>query len=409
LGVLSERLAAARGSAAALGGSRSSNEDLFLWQRLLREVVGTRDVDCRVSAASISADGIVPGLIGRTSMQDAIAEIERKESVLIWGAGLAEEQPILYLRVRKAWRLRGCRVIEFVAADQPATEGPGHVADFAEVRFTYSAGGECRVAEALLALVTGDSGARDLCARIGLSAAQQHAVQSALASRGCGIIFTAAARRSAEFSKLVRTLAALRDATPGITLNVPAMAVNEQGAMDMGLLPAFGAGCVALPLPGRNTHEILRAAAAGQVEVLWVSQADLSSDYSDPTLAKDALGRCPFVVVNATTPSATTDAADLVLPVQCTPERDGTFTNCEGRVQRFWKAYSPVGSSRAEWEISAQVAARMGAPTTYVTWSDVLRAIANNVPGYAGCSPEALGEEGILRRFEDGPGQEGRQ
>ena len=84
------------GAVAGLGGARSSNEEAFAFQRLLRETIGTGNLDARLGDAldtALLAAGPARGLIG---------DLETAASVLVWGPDLKEELPVLYLRVRRA-------------------------------------------------------------------------------------------------------------------------------------------------------------------------------------------------------------------------------------------------------------------------------------------------------------------
>src|SRR5262249_54362710 len=121
----------------------------------------------------------------------------------------------------------------------------------------------------------------------------------------------------------------------------------------------------------------------------------LVNQFHDTDLARRALEACPFVVVNALSLTETARMANVVLPVQSVAERDGTYTNVERRVQRFFKAFEIAPTIHAEWLVFAEVAARMGGAPPYFSARDILRDIAANVPIYAGCTPRALGDEGV--------------
>jgi len=129
--------------------------------------------------------------------------------------------------------------------------------------------------------------------------------------------------------------------------------------------------------------------------VLWLVGAKLVEKYHDPVLARRALENCPFVVVNELFLTETAQLADLVLPVASVAEKDGTYTNCERRVQRLYKAFDIAPDIKPDWLVFAEVVAQLGGGAAYFSARDILRDIAASVPIYAGITPKALGESGI--------------
>src|SRR5581483_501098 len=98
-------------------------------------------------------------------------------------------------------------------------------------------------------------------------------------------------------------------------------------------------------------------AANGRLDVLWIVGAKLVENYHDADLVRRALERCPFVVVNELTLTETAELADLVLPVASVAEKDGTYTNCERRVQRIYKAFDLSPDIKPDWLVFTEVAA----------------------------------------------------
>ncbi|MBM3496017.1 MAG: hypothetical protein FJX72_17090, partial [Armatimonadetes bacterium] len=89
---------------------------------------------------------------------------------------------------------------------------------------------------------------------------------------------------------------------------------------------------------------------------------------------------------------------DVVLTVCSVAERSGTYTNVEGRVQRFLKAYDAPDGARPEWWIASMIAGALGKPMHFAGARDVLQAISEFVPLYQGCSPSSVGDEGVATR-----------
>ena len=94
-------------------------------------------------------------------------------------------------------------------------------------------------------------------------------------------------------------------------------------------------------------------ATALKGKTVYIVGADPAGD--DPALAK-ALKGAKFVVVQDLFQTATAELADVVLPAQAYTERDGTFTSGERRVQRFYPAVPPLGETKADYAITAEIA-----------------------------------------------------
>ncbi len=165
-------------------------------------------------------------------------------------------------------------------------------------------------------------------------------------------------------------------------------AANYRGARDMGVAPGRGGYGLAAVLAGKASPE-----------VVLVADADFSSA-ADDTAKVAALRRARFLAVCARTSNALTRAADVVLPAASLGEKEGTFTNVQGRVQRFERAFLPKPPARAHWELLLQLANALGYGERNWTPADLLAAIAREVPDYAGIDEKDL-EGGTLLKKGD--------
>ncbi len=160
---------------------------------------------------------------------------------------------------------------------------------------------------------------------------------------------------------------------------------NFAGARDMGLAPAP---------EGYGLDAILSGASAP--EVLLVADAAFAQAADDPEKVA-ALRKAKFLVVLARTANALTRAADVVLPAASLAESEGTFTNVQGRVQRFERAFLPKPPVRAHWEILLQLSVALGWGDRNWTPADIRRAIQAEVDGYAEVTEAEL-DGGILMK-----------
>jgi NADH-quinone oxidoreductase subunit G len=126
--------------------------------------------------------------------------------------------------------------------------------------------------------------------------------------------------------------------------------------------------------------------------VLWIAAADLAGD-------GETLPYADFTVVSELFLTATAKAAEVVLPAQSFLEREGTFTNGERRVQRYYRAVPPLGQSKADWQIFASVGEKLGQGKVKASPSLVMNEIARNVSHYAGITYQALAK--VEKQFPD--------
>ncbi len=120
-------------------------------------------------------------------------------------------------------------------------------------------------------------------------------------------------------------------------------------------------GVPALPeRPGLPAVQMFEAAARGELEVLWIVCTNPAMSMPDQNRIREALARCPFVIVQeAFADTETAALADLLLPATTWGEKDGTVTNSERRISRVRAAVPPPGQARADWSIAAEVGRRL--------------------------------------------------
>ncbi len=161
---------------------------------------------------------------------------------------------------------------------------------------------------------------------------------------------------------------------------------NFRGARDMGLSPGQG---------GHGLDAILSGKASPEVVV--VADADFSA-IADDAAKVAQLRKARFLAVAARTSNALTRAADVVLPAASLAEKEGTFTNVQGRVQKFEQAFLPKPPARAHWELLLQLAVAVGYGDRNWTPRDLLAAIAREVPAYAGIAAKDLEGGKLLKK-----------
>lgn len=156
-----------------------------------------------------------------------------------------------------------------------------------------------------------------------------------------------------------------------------------------------GAGLLGFDTDGASTEKLLKACAGGNYDVLVIFHHDLSTGFDDDFIAR-VLDGVETVIFIGTNQNGTSRRANIVLPAATYFEKDGTFTNYAGRVQKANKAIEPLASSQPEWMILRNLSRRMGNSLTYFEAQDVFTDIADQVAVFAGMSYEAIGEHGMV-------------
>ena len=189
---------------------------------------------------------------------------------------------------------------------------------------------------------------------------------------------------------------------------------NVQGACDMGDLPDVYSGyqkvidpasrakmeanwaVTGLPdQPGMKATQMVPAAHEGNLKAMYViGENPLVSD-PDLNHAEKSFANLDFLVVQDIFMTETAQKADVVLPSCCFAEKDGTFSNTERRVQRVRKAVNPPGEARDDWQIIADISARMGYNMGVASAEDIFEEIRKVTPSYAGISYAGIDAQGL--------------
>jgi formate dehydrogenase alpha subunit len=175
---------------------------------------------------------------------------------------------------------------------------------------------------------------------------------------------------------------------------------NAHGACDMGALPGFLPGYQSLDdvqnrknfeerwgsqlpaNPGLTALEMMEAARTGKLKGMLIMGENPVASFPQPSLTKKALSSLEFMVVTDMFLTETARLASVVLPAASFAEKEGTFTNFEGRIQRVHKAIETVGDSLPDGEIIRRLAGVLGSPMPYTSSQQVMEEIQVMVPFY---------------------------
>jgi NADH-quinone oxidoreductase subunit G len=154
-----------------------------------------------------------------------------------------------------------------------------------------------------------------------------------------------------------------------------------------------------------DAAQIVDDAVAGNLGALWVFGHDLVELFGEEKV-QELSRKVELFVFSGTNHNATVPFAHWVLPSAAYVEKDGTFVNCHGRVQRIGRAFPPLADSREEWRILLDLAERMGRPLDWRQPKEIFLQIAESVAPFDGLSYESIGEQGAETAMGAGPAPE---
>jgi len=389
-------LVKARGPKAigGIGSTHTTNEEAYLFQKLLRDVLGTPNIDHHHGAFPDPRDA----LTGQPwMMTNSIAEIEHASHIVLIASDPYERQPILNLRIKKAMRA-GARI--FIV-----NEGATELDRFAVSKVSIPQNGAGLAAQVLLAKALASKPGqyddlRAVSARAGVSARQklstaivaqlEDLADEIVGAQGAIILYDEMATLAPDCANLAADLQALAVVTgnigrPGAGVGPLFEDANSLGARDMGLLPDALPGYQPVQEKGLAYDDMLKSE---DIRALLVMGAN-------PLRHGELPPNLEFLVVQDITLTETARRADVVLPAVSFAEKDGSMTNVDHHVQAVRRALRPLPGAKADWEILLALASHLGHKWTYTGPRDVLAEIAGQNPFYSGLTWEKLGAQGV--------------
>jgi NADH-quinone oxidoreductase subunit G len=383
---------AGAGKVAAIVGD-ASNEEGFLVQQLLREALGSPHVDSRGSRGP-GREEIVA--LAQPQISAKVAEIDAADVILVLGTDPLHSSPILDLRVRKAIRRNGARLV--VATERPtALDGgaeaiarfaPGEAGHFVG-ELTAALGGDDTVATPLAESLR-DAGKVVVIwgERVTREAGAAHALLDLAAALNIASTDGSGLLEIPDFTNArgLREAGCLPDAGPGLSEPKPALTT----------VSVTNAGLV-----GKSTEEIRSGLESGELTGLVLFGVDPLRDFPDTKAWEAAITAADFVVSFSMHENATTAKADVVLPLETHAEKDGTVTHPDGRLQRVRPSASRPGDIRPNVQVLAELSAALGHDTGVSSQPTAFAALKFAVPFYGSITDESIGGRGI--RWQNTP------
>lgn len=382
-----------------IGSPYGTNEENYLYQKLFRQL-GSNNIDHKSYQDT-------PGL---PVDHYGVEQIETANVVLLIASDPTEELPILDLRIKKAVTNCGTRLVSLndqkIALDRYSSQS-----------VQYKVGSEALAIDALangLARELGESApAKDAGAdQTGISAEDMKAlVETVRSSMKICVVYNPAALSGDAVARVKRLLKLIAKVPTMECGAIPAAPMtNAVGAMDMGVLPDFYPGGVAVTdqeeikkqwgenaptAKGLSALEMIARAKTGELKALLVHRANPMMDFPGGAQVADALKKLDLLVVHDMLETETAELAHLVLPSNGPGYDEGTTTNIGGRVQIRKKALEAAHAP--DWKIINLMLNALGDETNYQMVLDVTKEIAQKVPGYQEISRRSMGKTGCDR------------
>lgn len=409
---------------AGLITARCTNEDLYVFQKFMRSVIGTNNLDSSARYGYLNFVRAMKHALGLHRMMNTSEEINKAKAVLIIGANITETNPVASLRVKSAIGLYKAQtiVVDSIQTNMaklashpimvnPGTEGLYIQGLVQSVIHQDLIDEEATSAfpEALAALkqAVESISLEDIANQTGvdLKQIQETARIYAEASRSIIICGEGILRHAGGYQHMLQlidlTWVTGKLGRKGCGINTYTEEANEQGAVDMGVAPEFLPGPVAYtdpqaretfgqawgsPLPdsarGAHLMEILDRCRSGEIKALYLVGENPLETLPASYDVKSALANLEVFICQDPFLTETAKMAHVVFPASTFAEKDGTVTNQEGKVQFLRPALDSLGESTLDWHIMVGMANGLGSPMEYETTRDIQNEIRKVLPGY---------------------------
>jgi formate dehydrogenase major subunit len=433
---------------AGFGSAKGSNEEAYLFQKLVRTGFGTNNVDhctrlCHASSVAALIEGVASGAVSNQVSDVGVAEV-----IFLIGANPISNHPVAATWIKNAVK-KGAKLIY---ADPRRSELSRHATHYLQFKpdtdvallnaMMHTIVHEGLVNEAFIASRT--IGYDDLKKNVegyspeamapvcGIPAETIKAVARLYAtSKGSMILWGMGISQHVHGTDNARCLIALTLMTgqigkPGSGLHPLRGQNNVQGASDSGLIPMFFPdyqrvdndkasarfeklwGATLDKKPGLTVVEIIHATLDGKINGMYIMGENPAMSDPDAHHAREALAKLDMLVVQEIFLTETCYYADVILPATAWPEKDGTVTNTDRMVQLGRKAIDAPGDAKPDLWIIQELAKRLGCDWNYSGPADVFNEMRQGMNSIAGITWDRLERESSVTypcEKEGDPGQ----
>jgi len=434
---------------AGFGSAKGTNEEAYLFQKLIRTAFGTNNVDhCTRLCHASSVAGLMEG-IGSGAVTAPFTAAKDAECIIVIGARPAQNHPVAATFLKDAAK-RGAKLIVMDPRGQ-------NLARYATHMVQFKPGTDVALLNGMLHTIV-EEGLYDeqyvqahtenfealkekiknfppekMAAVCGIDAAAIREIARTYATARTSIIFWGMGiSQHVHGTDNTRCLIALALITghvgrPGTGLHPLRGQNNVQGASDAGLIPMVYPDYMSVeaeeiqtrfeefwgaeldPKRGLTVVEIVDAIHAGKIKGMYIMGENPAMSDPDQHHAREALAMLEHLVVQDIFMTETAWHADVVLPASAAYEKNGTFTNTNRQVQIVRKAFDPPRAARQDWELIQEMARRLGLDWRYSHPKDVFAEMARIMPSLNHITWQRLEREGAVTYpcdSDDQPGNE---
>ena len=436
---------------AGFGSAKGSNEEAYLFQKLIRQGFGTNNVDhctrlCHASSVAALMEGINSGAVTApfTAAKDA-------DCIIVIGARPAENHPVAATYLKNAAR-RGAKLIVM----DPRGQNQG-IARYASHMLQFKPGRDVALLNAMLNVIVDEGmvdiqyvqahteGFEALKEKVkdftpekmepitGIPAATVRDVARLYARSERSIIFWGMGiSQHTHGTDNARCLIALAMVTgqigrPGTGLHPLRGQNNVQGASDVGLIPMVFPDYQSVedpvirgkyeafwkvelpPKSGLTVVEIMHAIKEGVIKGMYIMGENPAMSDPDVQHAREALAKLEHLVVQDIFVTETAWHADVILPASAHAEKWGTFTNTNRQVQIARPVLDPPGDARQDWALIQAIAQGVGLKWNYKHVSEVFTEMTQVMPSLANITWERLVREDSVTYPCDAPDKPGNE
>ena len=433
---------------AGFGSAKGSNEEAYLFQKLVRTGFGTNNVDHCTRLCHASSVAALMETIGSGAVTAPFTEAMNSDVFIVIGANPTENHPVAATFFKQAVK-GGATLIVMDPRGQALKKHATHMLQF-------KPGTDVAMLNAIMHVIVEEKLYDEQYIQgmtEGFEALREHLKDfpPEAMEKACGIPAetlrtVARAYGNAERAMIFwgmgisqhihgtdnsRCLIALtlmcgQTGRPGSGLHPLRGQNNVQGASDAGLIPMvfpdyqpvsdpeindkFGKfwNAVLDKEPGLTVVEIMDAVHAGKIRGMYIMGENPAMSDPNVSHARDALAALDHLVVQDLFLTETAMHADVVLPASAWPEKDGTVTNTNRQVQRGRKAVDMPGEARQDWEIIQHLARGIGLDWRYEHVSEAYDEMRRTMPSITGITWERLERDDVVTYpclTEDDPGQ----
>jgi formate dehydrogenase major subunit len=432
---------------AGFGSAKGSNEEAYLFQKLVRTGFGTNNVDhctrlCHASSVAALMEGVGSGAVSAT-----FNECKNSEVIVVIGANPTENHPVAATFFKQAAK-RGAELIVMDPRGQALKRHATHMLQFRN-------GTDVAMLNAILNVIVTEKLYDQQYIQTyteGFPALAENVKDFTPEEMGpiCGIepdVLRTVARKFARAKSAIifwgmgvsqhthgtdnaRCLIALSLITgqigrPGTGLHPLRGQNNVQGASDAGLIPMFfpdyravdnpdirasvekAWGAKLDPKRGLTVVEIMNAVHADVIKGMYIMGENPAMSDPDLNHAREALAHLEHLVVQDIFLTETAAYADVILPASAWPEKDGTVTNTNRQVQMGRKALPLPGDTKQDWWLIQEIARRIGLDWNYQHPRDLYTEMASLMPSLDNISWDRVERESAVTYPADAPDQPG--